>query len=243
MAGFTGRKIVRLLEDGGYDYDFIELGTGDSRINVKVCAEQTTDINAKSPVIGREDIDRLYAQLDRLEAGDILVLAGSIPDELPSYSYQLIMQRLEGKDVKVVVDATGEVLTSTLSYHPFLIKPNRAELSQLFSTQIRCRTDAVKYAKQLILMGACNVLVSLDSEGAILVTQEGDCLRCDAPEGTPVNSTGAGDSMIAGFVYGLLKEHNFSDALRMGIAAGSASAFSRGLPSASDIEALYRFIK
>lgn len=243
VAGFTGRELVGLLEKDGHDYDFIELKTGNSRINVKLCAQTTTDINAKGPGIMNEDLEKLYSKLDKLTDGDVLVLAGSIPDELPAYSYQLIMQRLEGRGVKVIVDAVGEVLTSTLSYHPFLVKPNRAELSELFSTEIRYRSDIEKYARTLIEMGAQNVIVSLDSEGALLVTGEGETVYVDAPEGEALNSVGAGDSMIAGFICGLMRERDMVKALKMGVAAGSASAFSHGLPGASDIEMLYKLIR
>ena len=238
MAGFTGREIIRLLEEKGISTDFIHVAEGTSRINVKLRAQKETEINGQGPAIASADIKKLYEKLDSLQDGDILVLAGSIPDTMPESMYMDIMEHLQYKKLNIVVDATKDLLMNVLAYHPFLIKPNNHELGEIFHETITEKDDVVKYAKKLQEKGARNVLVSMAGDGAVLVTEDGQEFRSEAPKGKVVNSVGAGDSMVAGFVYGYLQNHNYADAFRYGICTGSASAFSEELATKAEVEAL-----
>ena len=238
MAGFTGREIIRLLEEKGISTDFIHVAEGTSRINVKLRAQKETEINGQGPAIASADIKKLYEKLDSLQDGDILVLAGSIPDTMPESMYMDIMEHLQNKKLNIVVDATKDLLMNVLAYHPFLIKPNNHELGEIFHETITEKDDVVKYAKKLQEKGARNVLVSMAGDGAVLVTEDGQEFRSEAPKGKVVNSVGAGDSMVAGFVYGYLQNHNYADAFRYGICTGSASAFSEELATKAEVEAL-----
>lgn len=242
VAGFTGDIIERELKSSGYDTAFIHLESGLSRINVKLSSNVSTEINAPGPSIGRAELELLYSQLDLLTNEDILVLAGAIPDTLPDYTYQMIVERMNDRGVKTVVDATGNLLLSTLSCHPFLIKPNRQELETLFSCKILLHEDVSKYAGKLIEMGAQNVLVSLDHEGAVLATAS-ETIYVPAPDGNVINPVGAGDSMVAGFLTGWLETGLKAEALKMSVAAGSASAFSSGFASGDDIRTLRRLLR
>lgn len=238
MAGFTGREIQRLLEEMGVSTDFIHVANGTSRINLKMRSDQETEINGRGPLIGDKDIERLYRQLDSLKEGDILALSGSIPSSMPETIYMDIMQYLEGRGIEVAVDATRDLLVKVLPYHPFVIKPNNHELGEIFRTEITSKDDVIRYAHKLQEMGARNVLVSMAGDGAVLVTENGEEYRAFAPKGILRNSVGAGDSMVAGFLAGYLKNHDYREAFRMGVCTGSASAFSDALATKEEVEAL-----
>ena len=226
VAGFTGQEIEAGIQKHGCKTDFIHLESGVSRINVKLKSHEESEINGQGPHITKADLEQLYSQLDRLEAEDILVLAGSIPSTLSEDVYEKIVDRLQHKNIHIVVDATKDLLLRVLKYKPFLIKPNAQELGELFGIPLTTDEEIISCAKKLRDMGARNVLVSMASRGAILVSQEGKIYRSEAPKGEVVNSVGAGDSMVAGFITGYLETGSMLEAFRMGIAAGSASAFS-----------------
>lgn len=225
-AGFTGEKIQSLLCEKNLKTDFINLPSGMSRINLKLHSTSETEINGGGPEIQKKSVEQLFDKLNTLNDGDSLVLAGSIPSTLPKSLYNEIMKNLSHKKINFVVDATGDLLLNCLEQKPFLIKPNNFELSEIFDTEISERKDAIFWAKKLQEKGAQNVLVSLAEKGAVLITNDGQVLESDAPKGTVVNSVGAGDSMVAGFLYGWHKTKNFFEALKNGILAGSASTFS-----------------
>ena len=228
-AGFTGEKLVRDLKDKGCRTDFIFLEQGMTRINVKIKGQEETEINGEGPEITPVAIRAMMIKLERLREGDILILSGSIPKTLPEDIYEKVIVRQQGKNVRIVVDATKNLLKETLEYHPFLIKPNHHELGELFGVTISNPEEALSYAEKLQQMGAVNVLVSMAGEGAVLLDEYGNKHMSPAPEGRLVNSVGAGDSMVAGFMAGDLETKNYEQAFRMGIAAGSASAFSEFL--------------
>ncbi len=238
IAGFTGEKIRKELSALGCKDAFIEIEHGWSRINMKVRSDEESEINGQGPVIDAQAMKELYAQLDKLEEDDILVLAGSIPNTMPSTVYSDIMEYLEGRKVNIVVDATKDLLVNVLKYHPFLIKPNNHELEEIFGTQLKSNEEIIQYAKELQKIGARNVLVSMAVDGAILVAEDGNVYESEAPKGEVVNSVGAGDSMVAGFVAGYLATEDYKQAFKMGIAAGSASAFSEELAKREEIEAI-----
>lgn len=238
LAGFTGQEIKKRLETKGILTDFILLREGSSRINVKVKAEQETELNADGPPIREEEMAMLLEKLDRLKAGDYLVLAGSIPGTLPENLYEEIMSRLTGRGIRFVVDAEGESLRRTLKHQPFLIKPNQTELAALCRSVPRTRKEIAEAAGQLKEQGAENVLVSLAGEGAVLLDAEGRLHDRRAARGRAVNSVGAGDSMVAGFLAGILECGDYEYALRLGMSAGSASAFSDGLATYGQVKKL-----
>lgn len=238
VAGFTGDEIVRSLEDRGICCDFIKVNNGISRINVKLRSKEETEINGQGPNIDALAIAELYKKLDMLQRGDILVLAGSIPSVMPSTIYMEIMEHLDNKGILFVVDATKDLLQNVLKYHPFLIKPNNYELGELFQVEIKTKEEAIEYANKLRELGARNVLVSMAKEGAVLVCEDGTSYKCRAPEGKVVNSVGAGDSMVAGFLAGYLETSNYKSALIKGLCTGSASAFSKDLATKEQVEAL-----
>lgn len=235
LAGFTGNEIQRLLEEKGVSADFIPVEKGMSRINVKLRSAEESEINGQGPAIGTEDIRQLYQKLDALQDGDILVLAGSIPDVMPSSIYMDIMKHLQDKKLKIVVDATRDLLQNVLQYHPFLIKPNHHELGEIFGVIIESKEDVVIYAKKMQEKGARNVLVSMAGDGAVLVTETGEVFMAEAPKGVVVNSVGAGDSMVAGFLAGYLQQENYAEAFAMGVCTGSASAFSKELATKQEV--------
>ena len=240
VAGFTGKEIEDGVKAMGVRTDFIQLKNGLSRINVKIKAEQETEINGQGPAIAEMDIKKLYEKLDTLSDGDILVLAGSIPDVMPGSMYMDIMKHLQNKDLKIVVDATKDLLVNVLQYHPFLIKPNNHELGEIFGVKIGNKADVITYAKKMQEKGARNVLVSMAGDGAVLVAEDGSIFQSEAPKGKVVNSVGAGDSMVAGFTASYLKDHDYMEALKRGTATGSATAFSEGLATADKVEELYK---
>lgn len=240
FAGFTGEKLKKLLEEKGIETDFISVKSGMTRINVKIRSEQETEINGQGPAISKEDIGKLYTKLDALEDGDILVMAGSIPDVMPGTMYMDIMKYLQKKQLKIVVDATKDLLTNVLQYHPFLIKPNNHELREIFHVEIKEKSDVIIYAKKLQEQGAKNVLVSMAGEGAVLVAEDGTVYQSEAPKGKVINSVGAGDSMVAGFLAGYLEYGTYEKAFQMGLYTGSASAFSKELATKNDVLKLWK---
>lgn len=242
IAGFTGKEIERRVKEFGCSTDFIELENGMSRINVKIKSSKESEINGSGPDINDEALNELYNKLDALKEDDILVLAGSIPKTLPKNIYENIMKRLDGRGIKFVVDTTGELLMNVLKYKPFLIKPNHHELAELFNVKLESKDDIVKYAKELIKMGAQNVVISMAGDGAILVDSDLNVTMSDVPKGVLKNSVGAGDSMVAGFITGYLKSNNIVNAFKMGVATGSASAFSEGLATEDKVYELLKQI-
>lgn len=238
VSGFTGKEIERRLDAMGITHDFIEIEHGYSRINVKMKSNEETEINGQGPIISKPDIDKLFTQLEQLKKNDILIISGSIPQTLPNNMYERIMQQVQDKKVYTVVDSEKELLKKVLPYHPYLIKPNHHELSEIFHYPIKKKTDVVFYAKKLQRMGARNVLVSMAENGAVFVGENGDILECEAPKGKVLNSVGAGDSMIAGYIAGYLDTHELKHAFAQGVCAGSASAFSEGLATKEEIAAL-----
>ncbi len=238
LAGFTGRELQRLLEEKGIETDFIVVEKGMSRINVKLRSEQESEINGQGPVISQEDIKKMYGKLDALKDGDILVLAGSIPDVMPGSMYMDIMEYLQNKKLKIVVDATKDLLVNVLPYHPFLIKPNNHELGEIFGVTLKDKDEVITYAKKMQEKGARNVLVSMAGEGAVFVAEDGSIFKAEAPKGKVVNSVGAGDSMVAGFLAGFLETGEYKEAFRMGLCTGSASAFSENLATKKEVQAL-----
>ncbi len=239
VSGFTGAFIEQSLKEKNITTEFIQLSEGVSRINMKIKADEETEVNGQGPHINEEDIAKLYHNLEKLQENDILVLAGSIPNTLPENFYEQIMAHVESKQVKVVVDATNNLLLNVLKYKPFLIKPNHHEIAELFKVSIESDADLVKYGKKLQEMGAVNVLISRGKDGAMLITQTGTILVSDVPTGTVQNSVGAGDSMVAGFIAGYLKNEKFEEALQLGAASGSATAFSKDVATKAFIDELY----
>lgn len=238
IAGFTGDEISKRLDRAGVNADFIKADSGISRINLKLKNIDGTEINGAGPDISKENIESLMSRLARLKAGDVLVLAGSIPSCIPDDIYMNIMRMLDGRKVMIVVDATSSLLMNVLKYKPFLIKPNQDELGDIFGVTLSTREEVIPYALRLKEMGAVNVLISMGGKGAVLVADDNKVYMAEAPKGTLKNSVGAGDSMVAGFITGWLKEYNYEDAFKMGIAAGSASAFSDNLATMHEVDSL-----
>lgn len=237
-AGFTGEALENMLKEFGCDTAFIRLPEGSTRINVKINAGEETEINGQGPVITEEAQSALFEQLDALKKEDILVLAGSIPNTLPSDIYERILEHLQGRGIHFVVDATKELLLKVLKYHPFLIKPNNHELGEMFGVTLKTRDEIVTYAKKLQEMGAENVLVSMAGDGAILLTEDGIIYKAKPPKGKVLNSVGAGDSMVAGFLTGYLNTGDYEKAFQLGVVTGSATAFQYWLATKEDIVAL-----
>lgn len=240
VAGFTGAEICKETEAAGIRSDFIQIEEGISRINLKLKSIDGTEINGQGPDISEEKVSMLMEKLDALEVEDVLVLAGSIPASMPDDIYQKIMERLKGRGVRIVVDATKDLLLNVLDYQPFLIKPNNHELGEIFGVNLSTRDEVIPYGSKMQEKGARNVLISMAGEGAVLVAEDGQVYTSPAPKGTLVNGVGAGDSMVAGFLAGWLKQRDYEYAFHMGIAAGSASAFSEYLATRSEIEAVYK---
>lgn len=238
LAGFVGEELKRRIVADGINADFLTLEDGISRINVKLKDIDGTEINGMGPDIAPDKVKELRAKINALKAGDILVLAGSIPQSMPDTIYMDIMADLQGRGVNIVVDATRDLLMNVLSYKPFLIKPNNHELGEIFGVVLRKREEVIPYARKLQEKGARNVLVSMAGEGAVLIDENGREYMSEAPKGKVVNAVGAGDSMVAGFVAGYLEKKNYEYAFHKGLAAGSASAFSEQLATKAEVEAL-----
>lgn len=228
VAGFTGEAIENGMAKDGIKTDFIHLGNGFSRINVKIQSSFETEINGQGPEISEENIEELFKKLNKIQDGDTIVLAGSIPASLPSDIYERILEYLKNKKIRAIVDATGDLLMNVLKYKPFLIKPNNFELEEIFGVELKTAEDVSEYALKLKEMGAVNVLVSMAGDGAILADENGKIHACGVCSGTVKNSVGAGDSMVAGFIAGCEKK-SYEYALKLGTAAGGATAFSDGL--------------
>ena len=238
LAGFVGEELRKRLTEDGIRTDFLELEDGISRINVKLKSIDGTEINGMGPDIAPDKVKALRDRINELKAGDILILAGSIPQTMPDTIYMDIMKYLADKDLKIVVDATKDLLVNVLQYHPFLIKPNNHELGEIFGVKITEKEDVITYAKKMQEKGAGNVLVSMAGDGAVLVAEDGSIFQAEAPKGKVVNSVGAGDSMVAGFVTGYLKTGSYKEAFQMGVCTGSASAFSEELATEPEVLAL-----
>ena len=236
-AGFTGEAIEKGLADMGINTDFVRLDSGNSRINVKIKSAQETELNGQGPDIDDKAISALFEKLNRLSDGDTLILAGSIPSSLPSDIYQRILESLSRKKIKAVVDATKDLLLNVLQYKPFLVKPNNHELGEMFGVELKTDEEIEKYARKLQDMGAVNVLISMAGDGAMLIDEYGKMHRCGVCKGTVKNSVGAGDSMVAGFTAGVLSG-DYEYALKLGTAAGGATAFSDGLATKEKITEL-----
>lgn len=243
VAGFTGKALEQGIENKGLHADFVRLENGITRINVKIRSGEETDINAQGPDIRQGDIDRLFEKLDRLKEGDVLILAGSIPKTLPSDIYERIMERLYGRGVHFVVDATKELLVNSLKYKPFLIKPNNDELSEIFGVEIKTPELSAEYGKKLVKKGASNVLVSMGGNGAVLCDENGKTHYMPAVGGEAVDTVGAGDSMVAGFIAGYTEKKDYEYALKLGTAAGAATAFSEGLGTRDKIYELLHSVQ
>lgn len=239
VSGFTGDFIINSLNELDIKSDFIKLESGFTRINVKIKSDEETEINGQGPHISEEKLNELFNKLDELREDDILILAGSIPSTLNENLYEVIMDKVEESKAKVVVDATKKLLLNVLKYNPFLIKPNNHELEEIFNVRIQNEEDIITYANKLKDMGAKNVLVSRGKDGALLVTEDNKVYVSNVPKGNVINSVGAGDSMVAGFVCGYLNTNSYEEALKLGAASGSATAFSSDL---SKRELIYKLV-
>lgn len=238
IAGFTGDEIVRRLHNGGINSEFIKINDGISRINIKLKSIDGTEINGQGPHIDSSHIEQLMNRLRRLESGDVLVLAGSIPTGISDNIYKDIMDMLKDKGVQIVVDATSRLLTNVLEYNPFFIKPNQHELGDIFNVTLNTQEEVIPYALELKKMGAVNVCVSMGGKGAILVADDGNVYKAKAPDGILKNSVGAGDSLVAGFLSGWIEKKDYEYAFRKGVATGSASAFSERLATNGEVNDL-----
>ena len=239
VAGFTGDELIRRMNEMGLRNDFIRIGNGFSRINLKLKDVDGTEINGMGPVIDQAGQDALMDKLKTLKGGDTLVLAGSIPESMPGTIYSNILEALQGRGIRFVVDATKDLLLNVLQYRPFLIKPNHHEIGEIFGVKLETRESVVPYAKKLQEMGAVNVLVSMSGMGAVLLDENGQVHALPAPKGELVNAVGAGDSMVAGFLTGWEEKHEYEHAFRMGVATGSASAFSDLLATREEVMDVY----
>ena len=243
VAGFTGEEILRQLEAWGIHHSFIRLTTGNSRINVKLLSEEGTEINGQGPVVLKEEEQEMWKQFSQMKAGDVLILSGSVPQSLGAEWYIKVMQYLQNKAVLVVVDTCGKVLMDAVKYQPFLVKPNQHELSELFGVSLSKPQEVIPYGQKLQKLGARNILISLAGEGAVLITESGKIYSAQAPKGVLINSVGAGDAMVAGFVAGWLEKQDYEEAFKMAVAAGSASAFSKEFATGCEIREMQTRIK
>ena len=242
IAGFTGEELKRDIEQRGIKTDFINVEKGLTRINVKISSKEETALNGNGPEITDEDIEQLFEKINNIKNEDTVILAGNIPKCINNNIYEIICKKLEQNKVRFIVDATKELLMNVLKYKPFLIKPNKEELEETFKEKIETKEEIIEHAKKLQKMGAQNVLISLGEEGAILVTSENKEYFINAPKGKVLNTVGAGDSMVAGFVAGYEKSGDYEYAFKMGIATGSASAFSMDLATAEQVADLLKEI-
>lgn len=240
IGGFTGDALETAVRLSGIETDFVRLEEGLTRINVKIRAENETDLNAKGPKISNTDVSELFKRTDRLKDGDFLVMAGSVPPALSPDIYEQILERLSGKNIKTAVDARKDLLLNTLKHKPFLIKPNDEELEEIFGIRFENARDISYYADRLRQNGAQNVLVSMGEKGAVLLDSKGSAHRTAACKGKAVNTVGAGDSMVAGFIAGYEKSGgDYEYALKLGAAAGASTAFSEGLGTREQILELF----
>ena len=243
VSNFTGDFIINSLADLNVKSDFIKLDNGFTRINVKIKSDEETEINGGGPHISDEKLGELFDKLSELKEGDILVLAGSIPSTLKEDLYEKIMEHVKGNNVKIVVDATKNLLLNVLKYNPFLIKPNNHELEEIFNVRLENVEEIAVYGRELQKMGARNVLVSMGKDGALLITENNEVLISNVPKGSVINSVGAGDSMVAGFISGYINSNSYEEALKLGAASGSATAFSSDLATKGFIDKLIQEIE
>ena len=239
-AGFTGEAIENGIKNDRITTDIIRLDSGLSRINIKIKSGEETEINGQGPDISAEKLEALMNKLDHIQDGDTLVIAGSIPKTMPDDTYERMLEKLKDKNVRIVVDATKKLLVNSLKYKPFLIKPNRQELSEIFNVEVETEEDTIKYAKELQKLGAKNVLISLGGEGAMLVDENGDIHKAGVLKQKVINTVGSGDSMVAGFVAGYEKEKSYPYALKLGSVCGNATAFLPGLATKAKIDELLK---
>ena len=248
IAGFTGKELERKIKQYNIKTDFIEINNGYTRINVKISSlkknsliqERETALNGNGPEITQEDIDELLEKIKKINSEDIVILSGNVPKCINEDIYEIICKELNEKNVKFVVDASQKLLMNCLKYKPFFIKPNKDELEETFNTKIKTKKEIIIYAKKLQEKGAQNVLISLGGDGAILLTEKNEVYYSNTPKGQVINTVGAGDSMVAGFVAGYLKKKDYKEALKLGIASGSATAFSAGLAMNEEINGLLK---
>lgn len=240
VAGFTGEAIEKGIKNDRIHTEFIKLKEGNSRINVKIKADEETEINGQGPHIYPDELEKLMEKLDEIQDGDTLILAGSIPNTLPDDIYERMLERLKDKDIRIVVDATKKLLINSLKYKPFLIKPNRQEISEIFGVDVKTEEDTEKYAKKLMEMGAQNVLISLGGEGAMLIDENSEKHKMGVLKEKVINTVGSGDSMVAGFVAGYEKEKSYPYALKLGSVCGNATAFLPGLATKEKINELLK---
>ena len=243
VAGFTGEAIANGIRSERVTTDFIHLQEGFSRINIKIKAGGETEINGQGPDIPAEALEQLMSKLDRIQDGDVLVIAGSVPKTLPDDVYERMLERVAGKKIMIIVDATKKLLVNSLSHHPFLIKPNRLELAEIFHKEVETQADVEKYAKELQKMGARNVLVSLGRKGAYLLDENGQSHSIGTLKQPVLNTVGSGDSMVAGFLAGYVKTGDYAYALKLGSACGNATAFSPGLANRAKIDEVLSMFK
>lgn len=250
IAGFTGKELERKIRQYNIKTEFIETNRGYTRINVKISSleknsliqESETALNGNGPEITENDIEKLLQKIQNINSNDIVILSGNIPKCINENIYEIICKELDGNNVKFVVDASQKLLMNCLKYKPFFIKPNKEELEETFNTKIETKEEIIIYAKKLQEKGAQNVLISLGGDGAILLTEKNEVYYSNTPKGQVINTVGAGDSMVAGFVAGYLKKKDYKEALKLGIASGSATAFSAGLAMNEEINELLKQI-
>lgn len=241
VAGFTGKELQRGVNDElKLQSQFIQVKNGMTRINVKIHSDEESELNGIGPIVGNEDVEKLIEQLKQLQDGDVLIISGSVPSSMSQMVYCDLLESIKYKDVKIVVDATGDLLMKTLKYKPFLIKPNNHELAELFQVELKTIDDIELYARKLKNMGAKNVLISMAKDGSLLVDENGVVHRLGVCQGKVKNSVGAGDSMVAGFVAGYLSHKSYDDVLKLATATGGATAFSSGLATKEKINELLK---
>lgn len=236
VAGFTGEELLKRLQEQGIRTDFITAKDGLTRINIKMRSENETEINGQGPVVSEVKLAELFQKIEQLTKEDILVISGSVCQGVPQGVYADLVRLCNQRHIRVVVDASSVLLWNVLEHGPYLIKPNKDELEDLFYRDIETKEEVIFYAKELQNRGAKNVLVSLGKDGAVLVADDGQIYECEAPQGEVINSVGAGDSMVAGFLAGYMETGDYEKALRLGVYAGSATAFSEGLARKEDID-------
>lgn len=239
VAGFTGQELENGLQKMGVHTDFVHVEKGMTRINVKMKSDEETEINGMGPQVTHHDFDGLLTKVSQLQDGDMIILSGNIPKTMAADSYHKILDAITA-NVDIVVDAEKDLLLKILSFHPFLIKPNNIELGDMFDVQLDTDEDIIQYAKKLQAMGARNVLVSMASDGSILVDESGNAHKLGVGKGTVVNSVGAGDSMVAGFIAGYLDKQDYAYAQKLGTACGSATAFHSGLATKAQIDEIFK---
>ena len=236
VGGFTGDELINKLNGEGIDNDFIILTNGETRINVKIKTDAEYDINAAGAPISKDDFENLLVRINSIKSDDYLIISGSLAANCPDDIYERISEIVVIKKAKLIIDTSGKELLNLLKFKPFLIKPNTSELGELFDTDIKSEKDVIIYSKRLQELGALNVLVSRGENGAILLTENGEIKKIGAISGNVINTTGCGDSMIAGFIAGFIQKGSYDYALKLATACSAATAFSRILPTKSDIE-------